>query len=296
MADDQPPAWAHNLLNRIESLEAAITNQQASSTPSTSTSPPPVSSPTIDPNITIRQPGSDFHPPAHHLKAFPDMEGNFFRSPLEDTERKRFLFDCPKNSLRNYDPPELNRIHNYPQQATITDKQLHDIQYRLSGITRPIDWFTYQLVEEKEADIETLRQQSLDFAISIHSLLSDLASHVTELRSANFFRAANIHAKPPSAKPTEQLFESKALMEYVNLEKNFQQSFRQRPRSNARQQQRPRQNGGNTNTTPPSNHQPNVTPQQQRNTSNTNESTPSNSQKDFSKSAFTTSPTKKKNQ
>jgi hypothetical protein len=294
MADDQPPAWAHNLLNRIESIEATLNSRHASPAPSTSTSPPPVSSLSIDPNITIRQPGSDFHPPDHHLMAFPDMEANFFRAPLEDTDRKRFLFDCPKNSVRNYDPPELNRINNYPQHATLTDKQLYDIQYRLSGITRPIDWFTYQLVEKKETDIDELRQQSMEFAISIHSLLSDLASHVTELRSANFFRAANIHAKPPSTKPSELLFESKALMDYVNLEKNFQQSFRQRPRSNARQQQRHRQNGGNTNTPPTASHNSNV-PQHQPKNNYTNESSSSPPQKDFQKSAFSQSPAKKKN-
>ncbi|ORZ07410.1 hypothetical protein BCR42DRAFT_336535 [Absidia repens] len=111
------------------------------------------------------------------------MTEDFFKRTLDDIDRRRFLLNCPKNTLRQYIPPEALKIHT-SNEAKATDNQLHEIQYRLSDITRPIDWYIYQLIKQPSLeDPEANFQRSLDFAIAIHELLSDLASHVTEVRN-----------------------------------------------------------------------------------------------------------------
>ncbi|KAG1144473.1 hypothetical protein G6F37_011200 [Rhizopus arrhizus] len=89
--EEQPPAWASTLLARITELEQRF---QAS---------PLVNS---DPNVVLRTPGADFTPSEAMLDEFPYLKEDFFRRPLEDTERRRYLFDCPKNSVRNYSDPQ----------------------------------------------------------------------------------------------------------------------------------------------------------------------------------------------
>ncbi|ORE00841.1 hypothetical protein BCV72DRAFT_237363, partial [Rhizopus microsporus var. microsporus] len=98
-----------------------------------------------DPNVTIRAPGSDFIPSEPMLEQCPYIQEDFFKSPLPEADRRRFLFECPKNSLRNYDPPKLNKVR-LSSTAKQHDTQLYNIQYRLSDITRPLDWYTYQLL------------------------------------------------------------------------------------------------------------------------------------------------------
>ncbi|ORE02581.1 hypothetical protein BCV72DRAFT_183097, partial [Rhizopus microsporus var. microsporus] len=45
------------------------------------------------------------------LEHCPFIEEGFFCRPLPDTERRRFLFECPKNTIRSYDPSELNKVN-----------------------------------------------------------------------------------------------------------------------------------------------------------------------------------------
>jgi hypothetical protein len=216
--DDQPPAWAQHLIERITSLEATIAQQP---------SPPP-----HDPNVVLRTPGSDFTPPEEVLEHFPHMTEDFFKRTLDDIDRRRFLLNCPKNTLRQYTPPETLKVHT-SNEAKATDNQLHEIQYRLSGITRPIDWYVYQLIAQPlHDDPEANFQRSLDFAISIHELLSDLASHVTELRTANLYKTANAITKPPSLSgSTNLLVDPKTFVDHINLAKSVQQATsKSRPR------------------------------------------------------------------
>jgi hypothetical protein len=81
---------------------------------------------------------ADFTPSSVHLEDCTFIEEDFVRRPLPNTVRWRFLFEGPKNTIRSYDPPELNKI-SLSSPARRFDTQLHDIQYHLSGLTRPID-------------------------------------------------------------------------------------------------------------------------------------------------------------
>ncbi|ORE08283.1 hypothetical protein BCV72DRAFT_194381, partial [Rhizopus microsporus var. microsporus] len=58
------------------------------------------------------------------LECRPFIEEDFFRRPLPDTERRCFLFECPKNTIRAYDPPELNKV-DLSGPARCFDTQLH---------------------------------------------------------------------------------------------------------------------------------------------------------------------------
>ncbi|KAI8136630.1 hypothetical protein BJV82DRAFT_485175, partial [Fennellomyces sp. T-0311] len=57
------------------------------------------------------------------VEALPGLEKDFFRSPLPEVERRRFLADCPRNVAREYMPPHLNSVNVNPA-AKRTDHQL----------------------------------------------------------------------------------------------------------------------------------------------------------------------------
>ncbi|KAI8886134.1 hypothetical protein K501DRAFT_178330, partial [Backusella circina FSU 941] len=106
----------------------------------------------------------------------PHLQENFFLRPLPEEERKKFLFNYPKNTLREYDPSRLPKV-SLSTQVKHHDSHLIDIQYQLSGITKPIDWCNHEMLQPK----------SLEFVISVHELLSDLASHASQVRTYRMF-------------------------------------------------------------------------------------------------------------
>jgi hypothetical protein len=187
----------------------------------------------IDPNIVLRAPGADFTPSSNMLEEFPYIQDDFFKRPLEENDRRRFLFDCPKNTLRNYDPPKLNKVQlNSPHKQF--DASLSTIQYRLSGITRPMDWFAYQLLHANW-DPATLKQQARDFTYAVHELISDLASHITTLRTDNMFRGLPNGLEPPAPSTEKFLIDTQDMLDHIKLQQSVQ---------NATQKQRNKRNNG----------------------------------------------------
>jgi hypothetical protein len=214
---EQPPSWASALLERIANMEQRL-------------QPSPIFN--TDPNVIVRTPGADFTPSDAMLAEFPFITEDFFKRPLAESDRRRFLFDCPKNSLRNYDPPKLNKVQlNHPYKQF--DAHLSTLQYRLSGITRPVDWFAYQLLQENW-DVATIRQQARDFTHAIHELLSDLASHITTLRTENMFRGLPSNLEPPAPTTDTFLIDTQETLDHIKLQRSVH---------NATQQQRKRNNG-----------------------------------------------------
>ncbi|KAI8139848.1 hypothetical protein BJV82DRAFT_500218, partial [Fennellomyces sp. T-0311] len=53
----------------------------------------------------------------------PGVEKDFFRTPLPEVERRRFLAICPCNVDREYTPPHLNHVNVNPT-AKCFDNQL----------------------------------------------------------------------------------------------------------------------------------------------------------------------------
>ncbi|KAI9468521.1 MAG: hypothetical protein EXX96DRAFT_451051, partial [Benjaminiella poitrasii] len=54
----------------------------------------------------------------------PYTSEDFFKRPLPDADRRRFLFECPKNASREYDPPKLNHVR-LSHQAKQFDSHLY---------------------------------------------------------------------------------------------------------------------------------------------------------------------------
>ena len=46
------------------------------------------------------------------MEAFPHMDEDFFRSPMEEAKKHHFMDKRPKNARRNLEPPSMVRIHN----------------------------------------------------------------------------------------------------------------------------------------------------------------------------------------
>ncbi|CAO3654316.1 unnamed protein product [Cunninghamella echinulata] len=204
---EQTPDWAINLLQRIEQLEASSSSNYPFHNE--------------DPNVQIRFPGADFTPTAEMLQQCPYIQKDFFRHTLLDTDRRRFIFDCPKNTLRTYEPPKSIKV-SQSTQAKIINNHLYDIQYRLSGITRPLDWFTYQLLYNNWTP-EQQQQHTLDFLANIDALLSDLASHLTTLRQENVCKGLPTKVSPPSA-DDNLLMDPKELADHIKLQQSIQQT------------------------------------------------------------------------
>ncbi|KAI9322291.1 hypothetical protein BX666DRAFT_1893552, partial [Dichotomocladium elegans] len=97
------PAWAMALLQRVSALEG-------------------ISRP-VDgvPFISTCDPDTEFSPYTEFREALPGFANDFFRHPLSDIERKRFLSACP----REYMPPTLNQISMGTATKRI-DHQFHD--------------------------------------------------------------------------------------------------------------------------------------------------------------------------
>jgi hypothetical protein len=109
-------------------------------------------------------------------KPFHGLEKDFFRNPLPEAERRRDLAQCPRNMERDYQQPVLNQL-SVCQSAKRTDAQLADIQFRWSGITRPMDHLLHQSIAKGPPTLEDV----VEFVNTIHELLYDTASHITQL-------------------------------------------------------------------------------------------------------------------
>jgi hypothetical protein len=205
----QTPAWAQAILDRLAALEG-----------NPATEPIDVDSTDEDPAVVPRSPDLDFHPYDDFRKALPSMDKDFFRNPLSEADRRRYLSQCPRNMERNYQPPVLNQV-SISNSAKRMDSQLADIQYRLSGITRPLDFLLHKSITAGPPNHEDV----VHFVRSVHELLSDTASYVTQIRMDNMFKSAGIRGQAPRLAPTQAtpLMEPKELLEHANLAKSTMQ-------------------------------------------------------------------------
>ncbi|KAI9495715.1 hypothetical protein BDB00DRAFT_786225 [Zychaea mexicana] len=195
-----------------------------------------------DPNLTEQAPTTLLTPYPALVNALPGMTKDFFRNSLDDDTRRSFLHECPRNTSRQYAPPPLNDIEVSAQGQRI-DRQLRDIQYRLSGLTRPIDLFVHDTIRTNKVDVDT----ALRFANTIHTLVSDVASFITQTRSDNICRDTglkNAPANTPGSLPNAPLLDAGKVLEYTQLSQALRKAARNRStqknsgKSGGRQQQK----------------------------------------------------------
>ncbi|OMH85393.1 hypothetical protein AX774_g1060 [Zancudomyces culisetae] len=134
------------------------------------------------------------------LKVYPELEesitglhNDFFRSILSDTKRKEFLGSCSRNEAMEYNPPILTDM-GLNQSAKKVDSTLYDLQYKLSGITRQIDYFIHQVIQSREV---VDQQEAINFANIMRQLVSDIALNITQLRVDYMCRTLGIQGDTP---------------------------------------------------------------------------------------------------
>lgn len=174
--------------------------------------------------VVEQTPDLEFTPYPDFIEDLPGMAKDFFRNPLPEQERRRYLAQCPRNMEREYSPPVLNHVQ-VSQATKRTDAQLADIQFRLSSLTRPGDYFLHMALQQTSPS----KDDFIDFANAIHELLSDTASHITQIRIDNMCQSAGIRGQalpitPPTSTP---LLDPKVLLEHVSLAKSTMQLDRQ---------------------------------------------------------------------
>ncbi|PVU86297.1 hypothetical protein BB559_006565 [Furculomyces boomerangus] len=87
--------------------------------------------------VVERTPPRDLLVYSEILDAIPSLSTNFFKSPLYDATRRKFIGMCPRNEGMSYKPSVFNEF-GLSSEAKKDDSKLYDIQYKLSGLTRPI--------------------------------------------------------------------------------------------------------------------------------------------------------------
>ncbi|KAG2225102.1 hypothetical protein INT45_011784 [Circinella minor] len=185
MNNEQPsnPTMA-DLITSLQQLSARIDQMESQNTPSalpmdTHDNPPATALDADDDYLTEQAPTTLLQPYPELMAALPGMEKDFFRNPMDDDTRCSFLHECPRNTGRQYTAPPVNRGLGLSTKTQQFDRHLRLVQYRLSGITRPIDLFVHDTIRTQQVDVTT----ALRFANSIHMLLSDAASFITNIRS-----------------------------------------------------------------------------------------------------------------
>lgn len=184
----------------------------------------------IDPNIVERPVASDLIPTEQLQSTLPGMLDDFFRSPLDELDRKRFIHVCPRNVIRQYIPPVLNLADNVGRFTKHTDVQLSEIQRRLAATTRPMDKFLHESLRSNVPSIPI--NEVILFVNTIHTLVSDTASYITQLRMDNVSRDTGLVVPPipPKTKLTpspQPLFpDTKSILDNTNLRKAVQAASR----------------------------------------------------------------------
>lgn len=222
MSHDQPmeqtPQWAQVLLDKVLQLENDVQElrQQPDPMPMETGSPTTVEPNNSNSHVEIRPQASDLHPYPALRQALPALADDFFRSPLDDIDRRRFLLHLPRNVDMVYEAPLLNDV---PVGASTrqADNQWSDLQYRLSGLTRPIDSFAHELLC---LDSETVSvAKVLHYLNTSRELLADVATFATHVRTTNMYKAAGINVKSPLAHNSQQstLVDDKELVAQAQL-------------------------------------------------------------------------------
>ncbi|KAG2192189.1 hypothetical protein INT47_005854 [Mucor saturninus] len=202
-----------------------------------------------DPQIVERPIATDLIPTDRLQEALPGMCDDFFRFPLDELDCKRFIHVCPRNVIRQYLPPILNLADNVGRFTKQTDNQLSEVQRRLAATTRPMDKFLHDSLRSNASSVPIT--DVIDFVNTIHTLVSDTASYITQLRMDNVSRETGLVAPPiplktkltPSPQPLFQ--DPKAILENTNLRKAVQAASR-KPQRKSQYRQRPQQNSGNS--------------------------------------------------
>ncbi|KAI9285773.1 hypothetical protein BC943DRAFT_337056 [Umbelopsis sp. AD052] len=128
------------------------------------------------------------------------------------------------------EPPPLNAVA-MGHASKRYDTRLSDIQYRLSGLTRPMDFFLHKVLTQKSVTVD----EAVDFINVMHELLIDTASHVTQLHIDNMYRGAGIQGQDPRLlnRHRAPLVDTKELLDRVNLQKSWSNIGRRPKRGKA---------------------------------------------------------------
>ncbi|KAL0139941.1 hypothetical protein V8B55DRAFT_1563415 [Mucor lusitanicus] len=210
------------ILERLAAMEAHLANLPTSAPMDTSRTD------LDDPAIVARPTLTDLHPPEEF------MGEDFFRRPLDEVDRRQFLQAYPRNVLRQYDPPVTNSI-KIGSLTTRFDGHLSNVQFRLSGVTRPIDSFLYDLFRNNSESVPAPVVK--EFAICIHEMLADVASHITQLRSDNVCNDNGLPSVPlvPPQRDPGLLLDAPHIIEQTKLCQSLSDiSSQSRPRSRKR--------------------------------------------------------------
>jgi hypothetical protein len=181
MSDEQLTALQNNIMRLMERMDALESNLQQSHQYT--------SIPTEKTEATVAAEPSSYHralcrqrvPTISRVGTIsPRVSRRFLQIALPELERRRFLAECPRNLTCEYNAPTVNAVQMGSTYKRF-GSQLANIQFRLSGITRPSDLSLHEVIQHGSV----YYQDAVEFVNVIHGLLAGTASHITQLRVDN---------------------------------------------------------------------------------------------------------------
>ncbi|OLY84823.1 hypothetical protein AYI68_g1005 [Smittium mucronatum] len=147
----------------------------------------------LDPFFSTRIPVTDLAVYSEPSEAFTSIEEDFFRSPLNEDERKIAIYSCSRTSSMNYSPPPLN--DSAPVSVKKVDSVLYGKKLALAQATRPIEYFFHRRIQDSPG-IGTADDHETYLASTMRALLSDIAAKITQARLDNLQKGINLPGKP----------------------------------------------------------------------------------------------------
>ncbi|KAG2222132.1 hypothetical protein INT45_007568 [Circinella minor] len=189
---DQIIATLEQLSTRLNNIEASSSNNhhQSSLPMDTSDNHVPDFEGTDDEFLTEQAPTTLLQPYPALVEAIPGMAKDFFVKLWTRTPDVVFYMNL--------------------------DRQLRLVQYRLSGITRPIDLFAHDTIQGHQVDGPT----TLRFANTIYMLLSDVASLITNICTEFVCKETGLSSSPitaPGHLPNSPLLDTSQVLEQTKL-------------------------------------------------------------------------------
>jgi len=178
--------------------------------------------------VTVAPASASFQPNKYLNSIMPSRGDDFYNTPLDDDARRSILQGTPRAEDMEFKPPTLGPSLRLPHSRR-SDIFAQEIQYRLSGIARLVDWTGQKLACSNQLPTINELAKLLD---DVRMLAMDAASNASEFRRKNFYYDAGIATANNDSSATAIVSDEliKAQMEHAKLANDLKRKNNGRPK------------------------------------------------------------------
>ncbi|OMJ24051.1 hypothetical protein AYI69_g4770 [Smittium culicis] len=130
------------------------------------------------------------------IDAFPQIENDFYRSPLTEDERNIAIHSCLNTISMNYNPPPLNKSASSANKKA--DSIFYGIKTALAQTTRLLDYYSHCRAQDNPG-IDTFVDPEIMFASTMIALLSEVPATLTQVRLDALHKELDLPETPASS-------------------------------------------------------------------------------------------------